>query len=465
MNSSLKKNPAWLSVSAAAGQIARGELRAETLLAACLERIGEREASVGAWAFLDAKNALAHARRLDRMSYRGPLHGIPVGIKDVIDTADMPTTYGSPIYAGHRPARDAACVRQLRQAGAILVGKTVSTEFAAYHPGRTTNPFNAAHSPGGSSSGSAAAVADVHVGLALGTQTAGSVIRPASFNGVIGYKPTLGVFDYQGVKALAPSIDTLGMFVREFSDLMLARQALGIGGSAAMERVARAPRIALCRTDRWRAAQPEMHAAFERCAQRLAAAGAHVEEVVLPQQFDTLHGAHQIVMSREATRAFDDELREHASELSPEFLELLQAGSVSSADDERLAWQQVRACREYFAMVMRDFDVMLTPAATGEAPAGLSHTGSPVFNRVWTLLGVPCLTYPVGLGPSGLPLGVQVVGGPHTDERLIACAAWMCEHSGTRLHPPPTDSSPGGGVHDSRDDASILWPGIWPIVS
>ncbi|WP_170935890.1 amidase [Pandoraea sp. PE-S2R-1] len=429
-------DPALLSISAAAASMADGSLDAETLLMACLARIGEREATVGAWAHLDIDRAIEHARRLDRMSRRGPLHGIPVGIKDVIDTGDMPTTYGSPIYARHRPAMDAACVRRLRNAGAIVLGKTVSTEFAAYHPGKTTHPFNAMHSPGGSSSGSAAAVADCHVGLTLGTQTAGSVIRPASFNGVIGYKPSVGAFDYGGVKPLAPSLDTLGMFVRDIDDLTLVQGVLGDAPTAGAVNEPRPPRIALCRTDRWVAAQAPMREAVERCASSLAAAGAVIEEVVLPQQFDALHTAHQIIMSREAARGFSHEFAVHKPQLSVEFVEMLQAGLNYSDADEDAAWRQVLACRDYFSMVMRDFDAMLTVACAGEAPRGLAHTGSPVFNRIWTLLGLPCLTYPVGLGPMGLPLGVQVVGERGSDAALLACAAWMFEHTGVTLLPP-----------------------------
>jgi Asp-tRNA(Asn)/Glu-tRNA(Gln) amidotransferase A subunit family amidase len=440
MKRSSMGNPAVLSASAAVALIADGNLSAAALLDACVERIDAREPTVGAWAHLDLAGARAAARKADRTAPLGPLHGIPIGVKDVVDTAGMPTTYGSPIYASHVPATDAACIRRLRQAGAIVLGKTVSTEFAAYHPGRTTHPFNPLHTPGGSSSGSAAAVADCHVGIALGTQTSGSIIRPASFNGVIGYKPTVGTFDYGGIKALAPSLDTLGLFVREFADLSLMREALGAGALAC--RVARAPRIGLCRTDRWLSAEPAMRDAVERTARALAAAGAVVDDAVLPQQFDTLQAAHQVVMSREASRGFARELSRHEAQLSSEFRQLLLEGASYTDEDEWSAWREVRACRDYFAMVMRDFDVLLTVAATGEAPRGLGYTGNPMFNRVWTLLGVPCVTYPVGRGGLGLPLGVQVIGPAAGDDLLIACAAWMYGHTGLPIALPDMARAP-----------------------
>jgi Asp-tRNA(Asn)/Glu-tRNA(Gln) amidotransferase A subunit family amidase len=427
MNRHETTNPALLSATAAAALIGEGRLSARDLLDACIERVLERDAAVGAWAHLDLDGARAAAARADSTAHRGPLHGLVLGIKDVIDTADMPTRYGSPIYAEHAPQRDAACVQRLRAAGAILLGKTVTTEFAAYHAGKTRHPLNPQHTPGGSSSGSAAAVADCHVGLALGTQTSGSTIRPASFNGVIGYKPTFGTFDMEGVKPLSPSLDTLGFFSREFADLALIRKALG--ASVQSVNLKRALRIGVCRTERWMSAEPQMREALERTAATLSEAGAQLGEVVLPRQFDMLHAAHQIVMCREASRVYAYERHAHGAQLSAEFRQLLADGLGYADRDEDEAWRQVHACREYFRMVMRDFDVLLTLAAPGEAPRDLRYTGNPMFNRVWTLLGVPCVTYPVGSGVLGLPLGVQVIGPAGGDDLLLECAAWMQAHA------------------------------------
>ena len=432
MNHLMFEDPSLLPISMAATLIARGELTSQALVEACLDRIHGRDSTVHAWAHLDADAAIAEARRLDRIAPSGPLHGIPVGIKDIIDTADMPTTYGSAIYAGHRPHSNAICVQQLRAAGAIVLGKTVSTEFAFYHPGPTRNPYAPSHTPGGSSSGSAAAVADRQVGLSLGTQTSGSIIRPASFNGVIGYKPSFGTFDYSGVRPLAPSLDTLGLFTRDFADLELASQVLRRTSSATIreELPARALRIGLCRTGRWQSVDPAMREAWLQTVERLEKLGAEVVEVVLPSQFDGLHAVHQTIMSSEAYHCFRPVLDGHAASLSKEFTLLLNEGARYAPVDLANAWREVDACREYFGMVMRDFDVLLTPAAIGEAPAGLEHTGSPVFNRIWTLLGVPCVTYPVSLGPDRLPLGVQVVGHKGGDANLLACAGWMHARTG-----------------------------------
>ncbi|WP_322062910.1 amidase [Paraburkholderia sp. J63] len=425
------ESAARLSAAAAAAQIRAGRLSATDLLEACIERIEARDDAVRAWEHLDLAGARAAARRLDAGPQHGVLHGVVVGIKDMIDTAGMPTRYGSPIYAAHQPQEDAACVRRLREAGAIVLGKTVTTEFAAYHAGKTRHPHDPRHTPGGSSSGSAAAVADFQAGIALGTQTSGSTIRPASFNGVLGYKPTFGRFDVAGIKPLAPSLDTLGFLARSFADFDLIGQAFGL--AADVPRPARALRVGVCRTDRWLSAEVPMRDAFERTAAKLAAHGAQLSEVVLPSQFDQLHGAHQIVMCREAARAYTYERHAHGARLSAAFRQLLADGLSYAELDEQEAWRQVHACREYFRMVMRDVDVLLTPAAPGEAPSDPVFTGNPVFNRVWTLLGVPCVTFPVDRGAAQLPLGVQVVGPVGGDEALLACAAWMAGHTAVSI--------------------------------
>lgn len=421
---------ATLSLSDAARRIAAGSLTSEALVQACLERIGTREQEVGAWIYLDPERTLAEARARDREAPRGPLHGVPIGLKDIIDTTEMPTGYGSPIYDGFRPARDARCVAQLRAAGAVILGKTVTAEFATYHPGKTANPRALGHTPGGSSSGSAAAVADFHVPCALGTQTAGSIIRPASFCGVIGYKPTYDAFDYRGLHPLAPSLDTLGLFVRSFADLAPLRQALSLAPPAALAGGAgeRAPRIGFCRTGQWLRADPAMRSALEATAKELARAGAEVVEIDLAPAFTDLVAAQTLIFSAEAGRGLSREWREHADLLSPELSALLEQGRRYSPDMEFAAQQLARDCRAELAAIFANVDVLLTPACIGEAPAGLDNTGDPLFNRIWTMLHVPCVTYPIGTGPLGLPLGAQVVGPQGADDALIAHASWMQQH-------------------------------------
>jgi Asp-tRNA(Asn)/Glu-tRNA(Gln) amidotransferase A subunit family amidase len=421
---------ARLSLFDAARGIAAGSLSSEALVQACLERIGTREDKVGAWIHLDPEQALAEARARDREAPRGPLHGVPIGLKDIIDTADMPTGYGSPIYNGFRPARDAHCVAQLRGAGAVILGKTVTAEFATYHPGKTANPRGLGHTPGGSSSGSAAAVADFHAPCALGTQTAGSIIRPASFCGVIGYKPSFNAFDYDGLHPLAPSLDTLGVFVRSFADLAPLRQVLSLAPPSPVAGTAgaRPPRIGFCRTGQWLRADPAMRAALEACAQDLARAGAELVEIDLAPVFTELVAAQTLIFSAEAVRGLDKEWREHAGLLSPELVALLEQGRRYTPAMEQDAQRLARQCRAELAAIFTTVDVLLTPSCLGEAPAGLGNTGDPLFNRIWTMLHVPCVTYPMGAGPLGLPLGAQVVGPHGDDDALIAHAGWMQQH-------------------------------------
>lgn len=427
---------ARLSVSEAAARIAEGSLTSVALVEACLQRIAEREAAVGAWIHLDPEQALAEARARDaQTTSRGPLHGVPVGLKDIIDTASMPTAYGSPIYEGHRPARDAKCVEQLRAAGAVILGKTVTAEFATYHPGKTANPRNLTHTPGGSSSGSAAAVADNHVPLTLGTQTAGSIIRPASFCGVIGYKPTYNAFSYGGLHALSISLDTLGVFVRSFADLSPVRQALSLSEvrTKASAPSPSAPRIGFCRTGLWPQGGQAMRSALEATAQKLAKAGAEVVDIELPPSFLQLVDAQTLIFAAEGVRGLARESHEHPELLSPELRELLAKGRKYTPEMEEAAHALARQCRAELAALFANVDVMLTPSSIGEAPHGLHATGDPLFNRIWTFLHVPCVTYPIGTGPHGLPLGAQVVGAHGDDDALVAHAWWMQQHSGSTL--------------------------------
>ncbi len=408
----------------AAEAIASGNLTSEALVRACLERIDERDPAIAAWTHLDPEQALAQARDRDRAPASGPLHGVPVGIKDIIDTADMPTTYGSPIYAAHQTAWDAACVALLRQAGAVVMGKTVSTEFAMYEPGKTANPHNPAHTPGGSSSGSAAAVAAEMVPLALGSQTAGSIVRPASFCGVVGYKPTHSDFSLAGIKLLSQTLDTLGGFARCVQDLALLRAAL-MGSPPQLTALTEPPRIGLCRTPQWPQATAATQEAVEMAARRFADAGAQVEEVTLPAEFDGLVEAQTTVQIFEGVRCCAYELTQRRDQLSPSTQQLLKPGERLSYTEYKAALQLAETCRRALPAAFAAHDVLLVPSAPGEAPAGLGATGNPLFNRMWTLLHTPVISLPGLSGPQGLPVGVQAVGPLGADDHLLAVAAWM----------------------------------------
>ena len=397
-------------------------MKSEALVAACLERIAQREPEVHAWAYLDAERALAEARQRDREAPRSALHGVPVGIKDVIDTADMPTEYNSPIYRGHQPKWDAACVTLLRRAGCVILGKTATTEFANNHPAATRNPHNLAHTPGGSSSGSAAAVADRMVPLALGTQTGGSVIRPAAYCGVAACKPSFGSINRAGLKFVSESLDTIGMFGRDLAGLILAQHVLT--GRALPEQQSGKPRVGLCRTPRWRDADDATQTNLERAAQALAKAGARVSDFELPAGSQALFDRHAAVMGFESARALGWEQTNFADQISATLKPRLEAGWRVKREEYDEVRGIARACRARLAEMLRDFDFLLTPSAPSGAPAGLASTGDPVFNRAWTLFGVPCVTLPFGAASNGLPLGVQLVGAFDADMRLLAWAQW-----------------------------------------
>ena len=413
-----------LSLSEAARRIERGELTAEALVASCLERIAARDERLRAWAFVDRDYALAQARALDRGPRRGPLHGLPFGIKDVLDTVELPTEYNSPIYRGHRPKVDAACVMELKRAGAVILGKTETTEFANNHPAPTRNPHNPAHTPGGSSSGSAAAVADLMVPASLGTQTGGSVIRPAAYCGVAALKPSFGSINRAGLKMVAESLDTIGIFAREVEDLALSLEAVAGRVRPDFTAFDGKPRVGLCRTPRWALADAATQANLEAAAQRLARAGAHVRDYDMPPGSEELFDRHKVIMGFETARALAWEYRTHPNNVSASLKPRLDEGWKVT----RAAYDEMRAtaerCRRALAQDMRDLDVLLTPSAPGEAPASLASTGDPVFNRAWTLLGNPCVTLPHGRGPQGLPLGVQLVGAFDGDAALLGWAKW-----------------------------------------
>jgi Asp-tRNA(Asn)/Glu-tRNA(Gln) amidotransferase A subunit family amidase len=406
--------------------IGAGRTTCEAVARACLDRIEAREPEVRAWAHLDPDTTIAAARALDRQGPRGPLAGVPFGVKDIIDTFDMPTEWGTPIHRGRRPERDAACVALSRKAGGVLLGKTVTTEFANLHPGPTRNPHDLARTPGGSSSGSAAAVADLMVPLAIGTQTTGSTIRPASFCGVFGYRPTYGEHRLHGVMEASGSLDTLGILARSVEDVALYRDVLlGIPPEPVAD-MPWAPRIGLCRTHVWDKVEAPTRALVEGTAERLARAGAKLVDVALPDDFKRLNDAHRWISSFEFARTFTFEIENHWSEIS----DTLRGGRLNdgingSFDRYIAAKLAAEECRARLDEVFGDCDVLLTPAAFGEAPEGMfAFDGVPLF-QLWTALHVPAISLPAGKGPKGMPVGVQLIARRHDDRRLFACARWV----------------------------------------
>jgi len=433
--------PHELSLCEAATAIAGGDLTSEALVAACLNRVEVRDSAVGAWAFLDRKAALDDARGADREQSRGPLHGVPIAVKDVIDTAAMPTGFGSPIYADHQPGNDAHCIRLLRDAGAVILGKTVTAEFATYQPGPTANPLNLAHTPGGSSSGSAAAVADFQVPAALGTQTAGSVVRPASYCGILGFKPTLGRYSTEGVLDTAPNLDTLGMFVRSPADALLLDSVLAnIPGGQGAE--AAPLRLGLYKSPQWSAASPEMQQCLEQASRLLKAGDIDVERLELPPVYDDLADAQTLIHAREAADCLGEMLDLNSAKVSAALIEFLATGRDVSQTQYEDALATMFLCRERFAGDIDGFDVLLTPGATGVAPHGLEATGNPVFSRMWTALGAPCIGFPVAAGANGLPLGLQLIGRPDDDARLLRVVAEIQNRVSNWSILPPGETAP-----------------------
>lgn len=413
-----------MSAREAAAAIRAKEISSLELVDACLQRIEDREPTVNAWAFLDPERARAAARACDNAPATGPLHGVPVGIKDVIDTVDMPTGYGSVIHEGHQPTRDAACVSLIRRAGGIALGKTVTTEFAMYRPSKTSNPHNPAHTPGGSSSGSAAAVADRHVPLALGTQTSGSLIRPAAFCGVIGYKPTFGTFAIEGLKTLAASLDTVGMITRSVDDLLLMFDVLaGVKATAMVSPARDARKLKLGFWQPPFAAAPAPDAdGLNRVMLRLTGMGLEVAPVSMPESFASLNEVHASLMAYEVARNHLYEYEQPRRALMADITNaVFEQGWNVSFDAYLRCREATRDARIAFDQIAQSFDAIIVPAAPGEAP-GIASTGDPVFNRMWSLLGVPALTLPVGKGPNGLPLGVQLIGRYDQDLDLLDVA-------------------------------------------
>lgn len=427
-------DPADLTACDALELIRARRLGAVELAEACLARIAALEPVIGAWCHLDPEGALAAARARDAAPPGGALHGIPLGVKDVIDTADMPSAYGSPIHAGWRPRTDAAAVAQARRDGAVVLGKTVTTAFASGGTVRTANPHNPDHTSGGSSAGSAAAVAAGMVPVAFGTQSASSLIRPASYCGLVGMRPSMGVISVAGFKYFNGSFDTIGLLGRDVDDVeLLWTSQLGLpfarGG-----RPPAAPKVAVCRPTWLALAQPESHAAIDAAAARLAAAGAEVTELLLPARWDALVALHTDIQAFEAARSYLWEYEHHRDALDPRVRALIEQGLAIPAHRYIAMLREAAAARAEVPAVFGAADLVLTAAAPGEAPKGwralgdaFASMGDTSQSRAWTLLHLPVVTVPCHRGPAGLPVGVQLIGRFGEDQALLHAARWIAE--------------------------------------
>ncbi|MGB5081181.1 MAG: amidase [Burkholderiales bacterium] len=435
----------WLTASDVARAIRDGAISSEQLVEACLARVRDSEPAVQAWQHLDLEHALAQARARDeeRSAGRpvGPLHGVPVGIKDIFDTCDMPTEDGSVLHAGRTPATDAAAVALLRAAGAVIMGKTVTTEFAAYTPGKTRNPRNAAHTPGGSSSGSAAAVAAGMVPVALGSQTNGSTIRPASFCGVFGFKPSHGLVPRSGILRLSRTLDQVGVFARSLEDLALTCEQIAGYHEADPDTRPRAraqllgvlgqdppfpPTFAWVRTPMWESVDADAKEAFAELTGHL---GGQIVDFELPQSALAALEWHRTIMEAEMAANLDREYQAGRDRLSEPLRAQLERGRAVTALEYQRALARISPLNEGFDELFERCDAILTPAAPGTAPLGLESTGSPAFCTLWTLCGMPALSLPLMQGANGLPLGVQLVGARGGDARLLRTARWLLERT------------------------------------
>ncbi len=426
--------------------IRKGDLSSEDLTRSLLERIQAHEEMIQAFQWIDSSRALDMARVADEKRRSGaplgPLHGIGVGIKDIVETLGIPTTMGSDIYEGFLPGQSAAVVRRLEAAGAFVLGKTVTSEFAFFTPGKTRNPWNPAHTPGGSSSGSAAAVAMGFTPAAIGTQTNGSVIRPAAFCGVVGYKPTTGLITLEGIHPFSPSLDQAGVFTRNVPDAAFLAAVLENTDPAAasgsrksiipgeVQSITRPPRLAAVRSPVWRLADQNTREHFLALIVRLRAAGATVEELELPRIFESAHAVHHTIMYAEGARVFADLQRRNRQKLSRRLNALIDEGlSIEqSALAEDLAQKDLLSGD--MDIFLSGFDAAVTPPAPGQAPEDLTQTGDPAFCTIWSLCGVPAVTIPAGQGPQGLPLGLQLVCPRLADARLLSIAKWCDEAIG-----------------------------------
>ena len=430
-----------ISATEASEAIRAGRMTSEGLVSACLERIAAIEDGIGAWAYLDADHALKQACEADRIQQDGqtlgPLHGIPVGVKDIFDTGDMPTEDGTVLHAGRQPQEDATAVALLREAGAVILGKTVTTELAVYAPGKTRNPHDLERTPGGSSSGSAAAVAAGMVPLAIGTQTNGSVIRPASYCGVYGYKPSYGRISRHRVLQQSRPLDQVGVFARTIEDAALIAQQIMVfddrdpdtqlrARPALIETVAAEPpfnpRLAFVKTPVWDQAETDTK---EAVSELVAHLGENAGEVDLSDLFNGAVEQHRTIMEADLARSFEQEYASGKDKLSSILREMIERGQKVLAVDYNRAVSRIPEFNRALDKVFDWHDAILTPATTGEAPVGLESTGSPIFCTIWTLCGMPAITLPILQGSHGLPVGVQLVGSKGDDARLLRTARWL----------------------------------------
>jgi len=414
-----------LSALELAGRIDAGALTPRDVVEMCAAAIAERETVVGAFVTFDVDAASRIAADAAQRLVAAPLRGLPVGVKDIFDTFDFPTEYGSPIYAGNRPRADAALVALTRRTGGIVLGKTVTAELAYVHPGKTRNPRDPDRTPGVSSSGSAAAVAAGMVPLALGTQTGGSVIRPAAYCGVAGFKPSYKLMPLGGAKCFSWHLDTAGLFAATIADVAFAAAAITGRDLRVDDRDRGPPRLALVRTPAWEDASADMRAAVERAARRAEEAGATVRDLDLPPIFADALLAFSTIQGFEGFQSLAFEYDRHRDALSPVLRKLLDAGAGISVDAYDEARRVSRRARQMFADLAGDFDAILTPSAPGAAPRGLDAVGSAAFNRLWTLIGSPCVNVPGMTDASGLPLGIQVVGRFGRDHGTLSAARFV----------------------------------------
>jgi Asp-tRNA(Asn)/Glu-tRNA(Gln) amidotransferase A subunit family amidase len=419
----METEPARMTAAEASALIQSRKMSCEELVRSCLARIASRDATVKAWLRIDPDYVIRRARELDKLPSKGPLHGLPWGVKDVIDTADYPTTQNSPIYQDFRVGRDAASVAVVRGSGSLILGKTDTVEFASMgRKALSRNPYNIAHTPGGSSSGSGAAVGDFQVHLGFGTQTGGSHIRPASFNGIYGLKPTWNRVSREGLRMSSITLDTIGWYGRSVDDLIMVAEAFRIPRDA-MPVSVKGLRVGLCRSPVWREIEPAGELALSTAAKRLSAAGAIVEELELPEPFSRLHAAHTVIAESEGAAAFLPEYINANALLATTLRERVE--NVLQITPKQLveAYALADSCRPVLdGMFGPKLDVILTPSSKGEAPVGLHTTGDAVFNRMWTLMHGPNVGIPVCFGPTGLPVGVTLVGPQMSDSRLLAIA-------------------------------------------
>lgn len=413
-----------LHAHTAAAMIRNGKLKPSTLMQAYVDRVAELEPTVGAFESINSEAALQKAIALDKQTPKGLLFGLPIGVKDLIDTVDMTTTYGSPIYAKHQPIADAVCIVHTKAQGGLVLGKTVSTEFAWRSAGKTANPHNLKHTPGGSSSGSAAALAAHMVPLAFGSQTSSSIYRPASFCGVVGYKPSFGMMNRVGIKPLADSLDTLGTMAHCVADVALLAAAAGRRHDLVLpsEPMANSPRVGLFRTPQWDHASPETQAIVLECAERFSQAGIQVVTIDSPPEFESLLEAQIIIMEAEAAMSLSDEYSAHRDQCSARLIKAIERGYTIEIERLFAARDVVKKAIAALEEIFKDVDVLLSPPAAGEAPEGLEATGDPMFGRIWSALGNPGLTLPYGHGATGMPIGVLLTGAKDQDRAFLHMA-------------------------------------------